>query len=150
MAKPDKPDTPRKPDSAKPQTSDPNICFSPQKTAALNAQYISISRKCAEVDEILIKKKNEFLLLGDKIKSLEKAKQQLEYDKKRIMCQISNEAQRYKTSPSPSPVKCKPEMKTQFATCQRSGDGGGLKICLPTFWMKMMMMFSLLHQWEGM
>ena len=111
MAKPDKPDTPMKPDFAKPQTSD--LHFSPQKTAALNAQYISVSRKCAEVDEILIKKKNEFLLLGDKIKSLEKAKQQLEYDKKSIMCQISNEAQRYKPLPSPSPVKCKPEKHMQ-------------------------------------
>ena len=61
--------------------------------------------KCNEIDELLNEKYIEHICLENKIKSLENAKKQEEYNRKHVMCLIKDE--KAKASPSPSPVKRK-------------------------------------------
>ena len=77
--------------------------FSPQKMAALNARYVSVSLKAADLDRVLDDKKRERYELDEKIKGLEAARYTLENDKKCILLQIKNA--RPHPSPSSSPSK---------------------------------------------
>ena len=77
--------------------------FSPQNMAALNAWYVSVSFKAADLDRVLDEKKREHYELDEKIKGLEAARYTLENDKKRILLQIKNAWSH--PSPSSSPSK---------------------------------------------
>ena len=83
--------------------------FSPQKMAALNARYVSVSMKCSEVEDVIARKKDEHTRLDNKIKALELGKLTLENDKRRIMCQIKDQKLKW----SSSPIKQNPLVKEE-------------------------------------
>ena len=86
--------------------------FSPQKMAALNQKYVTVSMKADDLDALLEIKRKECHELDEKIKGIELSRFTLENDKKRIMCQIKS--MRSFASPSPSPTKVAIPAKRPF------------------------------------
>ena len=93
-------------DASPEKSSSQSFNFSPQKMAALNSRYVSVSLKAADLDKVLDTKRMEHDRLDEKIKGLELARLTLENDKKRILLQIKNF--RSQPSPSSSPSKVWP------------------------------------------
>ena len=97
--------------------------FSPQKMAALNARYVSVSLKAADLDRVLDDKKRERYELDEKIKGLEAVRYTLEDDKKRILLQIKNA--RSHPSPSSSPSKVGNPLKRSLGIQSLSSSSHG-------------------------
>ena len=90
-------------DTSPQKSSSQSFNFSPQKLAALNSRYVSVSLKAADLDKVLDAKRMEHDRLDEKIKGLELARLTLENDKGHILLQIRDV--RSQPSPSSSPSK---------------------------------------------
>ena len=72
-------------DTSPQKSSSQSFNFSPQKLAALNSRYVSVSLKAADLDKVLDAKRMKHDRLDEKIKGLELARLTLENDKRRIL-----------------------------------------------------------------
>ena len=103
------------------------VQFSPQRMAALNQKYVTVSIKAADLDALLERKRRACYELDQEIRGHELSRLTLENDKKRIMCEIRN--MKSYSSPSPSPSKTSNPLKRSHDMRSFASPSGGTTAC---------------------
>ena len=103
------------------------VQFSPQRKAALNQKFVTVSMNAADLDALLERKRRAHCELDQEITGHELSRLTLENDKKRIMCEIRD--MKSYSSPSPSPSKTSNPLKRSHDMRSFSSPPRGTTTC---------------------